>query len=68
LHLDSPLGRVGGDLEGIDGILEREAMGDEGLEVDQAARDEAEGFGVLRGSARISDITMEYSRDQLVHT
>nr|POE79861.1 hypothetical protein CFP56_07927 [Quercus suber] len=41
--LDAALARVGGDLEGVDGVLEPEAMGDEGGEVEDAAAQQADG-------------------------
>jgi hypothetical protein len=51
LHLDRALGGVRGDVERLDGALEGEAVGDERLEIDEAARDEADGLRVLVGVA-----------------
>lgn len=51
LHLDSPLTRVRRHMERLDSLLEREAVSHERLQVDQAARYEPEGFGVLVGVA-----------------
>lgn len=47
MDLDRALRRVGGDHERVGGLLERETVGDERLEVDEAAGDEADGLGVL---------------------
>lgn len=47
LHLDSTLGRVCGNVERIHRLLEWETVCDEGSEVDEAARNEPKGFGVL---------------------
>lgn len=47
LHFDSSLRRVRGDSERFGSFVEREAVRDEWFQVDETARDEADGFGVL---------------------
>ena len=47
LYLDSTLRWVGGDVERLDSIGQRESVSDERLEVDQTTGDQSDGFGVL---------------------
>jgi hypothetical protein len=54
LNLDSPLRRVRSDMERIYRLLKWEPMSDEGLEIDQATRDQSESFRVLLKSARVN--------------
>jgi hypothetical protein len=51
LDLDRSLSRVGGDVEGLDGLFQGESVGDQRLEVDQPCGDESDGLGVLWSSS-----------------